>query len=263
MLALISVCFLVVLPFTGLQPLWDTRISAWLLLWLAALPLFFTNASIQYGDAQHWQRVWRLLIFSALVLLPIYLLLAGYSLWLLIDQYGLTSVRLWGVLVCLILSGYSLCYAIGIAVRQSRWTNDFGRINTTMPGMIILVLILTNTPLLYVQKMVAENHVERLLNGTASVTDFYQMYLMHRLGKPGKSALSSLVNDPRFDSLTYAEDLAMGLEENRPSIRLESLPAQSHIKPIPDGLQVPRTRAKRPPLPACGHGSTRGCRARK
>ena len=239
MLALISVCFLVVLPFTGLQPLWDTRISAWLLLWLAALLLFFTNASIQYGDDQHWPGIWRLLILSALVLLPIYLLLAGYSLWLRIDQYGLTSVRVWGVLACLILSGYSLCYAIGIVVKRSSWTIYLGRINATMLGGIIMVLILTNTPFLYVQKIVAENQVERLLNGTASVADFDQRYLMHRLGKPGKSAIKSLVNDPRFNSLAYADDLAEAIEENRPSIRLESLPAQNYIEPIPEGLQVP------------------------
>ena len=241
MLALISVCFLVVLPFTGLQPLWDTRISAWLLLWMAALLLFFTNASIQYGDDQHWARILRLLILSALMLLPVYLLLAGYSLWLRIDQYGLTSARVWGVVVCLILTGYSLCYVLGIALTRRRWTIYLGRINTSMLGVIILVLILTNTPVLNFQKMVAVNQVERLLSGKSSVWDFDLPYLMNQLGTPGKQTLEALVNDPRFNSVPFSDDLARAIEDDEPYAWPKNLPARDYITPLPKGLQVPES----------------------
>lgn len=241
MLALISVCFLAVLPFTGLQPLWDTRVSAWLLLSLASLLLFFTNASIQYGDDQHWPRIWRLLILAAIVLLPIYLLLAGQSLWLRIDQYGLTSVRMWGMLVCLILSGYSLCYAFSVALKRGRWATYLGRINTTMLGVIILVLILTNTPVLNVQKIVANNQVERLLSGKSSIWDFDLPYLMNQLGRPGKQALKALANDPRINSVPLSDDLTRAIEDDTPYAWPKNLPARDYITPLPKGLQAPES----------------------
>lgn len=241
MLALISVCFLMVLPFTGLQPLWDTRISAWLLLWMAALLLFFANASIQYGDDQHWARIWKLLILAALALLPIYLLLAGQSLWLRIDQYGLTSVRVWGVVVCLILSGYSFCYAFSIALKRGHWTIYLGRINTSMLGVIILVLILTNTPVLNFQKMVADNQVERLLSGKSSIRDFDLPYLMHELGRPGKQTLEALVNDPRFNSVPFSDDLTLAIKDNKPYTWKNNLPARNYITLLPEGLQAPES----------------------
>ena len=253
MLALISVCFLLVLPFTGLQPLWNTGISAWILLWLVAFLLFFTNASVQYGNDQHWTGLWRWLIRSALVVLPVYLLLAGYSLWLRIDQYGLTSDRVWGVIVCLILSGYSLCYALGIVLKRGRWTHHLGRINTSMSGVIIVALILANTPFLNVQKMVADNQVERLLNGTTSFDDFDLDYLMHDLGKPGTTALEKLVNDARFNSLAHADDLAEAIKQGAPEIRLQNLSIRNYITPLPEELHVPEK------MYAVLHGELRSC----
>ena len=239
MLAFISICFLMVLPFTGLQPLWDTRISAFILLWLAAFLLFFTNASVQYGSDQSQTAVWRPIIRTALLALPVFLLLAGYALWLRIDQYGLTSDRVWGVIVCLIAGGYAVCYALAIALRRERWTNYLGRINTSMLGVVIAVLALSNTPFLYIQKIVAGNQIERLLSGTTSFNRFDLDYLMHNLGKPGNTALAELVNDARFKALAHADELAAAIAQSNAEIWIENLSVQDYISPIPKGLRAP------------------------
>ncbi len=239
MLAFISLCFLMVLPFTGLQPLWNTKISAFILLWLAAFLLFFTNASVQYGSDQSQTVAWRLLIRTALLALPVFLLLAGYSLWLRIDQYGLTPARVWGVIAGLIAGGYAVCYALAIALRRERWTNYLGRINTSMLGVVIAVLVLSNTPFLFIQKIVANNQVERLLSGTTSVNRFDLDYLMRGLGKPGNTALAELVKDARVEALAHSDELAAAIAQSNAETWLQNLPVQDYISLIPEGLQAP------------------------
>ena len=108
-----------------------------------------------------------------------------------------------------------------------------------MLGVIILVLILTNTPVLNVQKMVAYNQVERLLSGKSSIWDFDLPYLMNQLGTPGKQTLEALVNDPRFNSVPFSDDLARAIEDDKPYAWPKNSPARDYITPLPEGLQVP------------------------
>ncbi len=239
LLALIGVCFLLVLPFTGVQPLWDTNRASLLMLWLVAFLLFFSNAAIQYGDDLQRARVWVLLIRGALIVLPVYLLLTGYALWLRIDQYGWSVARVWGVIVSLVFSGYALCYALGIVAKWNAWTLTLGRINTLMLAVIIGVLMATNTPLLNVSAIVANSQVSRLLGGESVADEFDYRYINNQLGKPGRAAIEAMLEDPRFKTLPDAERLAQAIasidQQGQP---LEFSPAD-HLIRLPAELEVP------------------------
>ena len=168
------------------------------MLWLTAFLLFFTNAAIQYGDDRQRALPWILLTRGALIALPVYLLLTGYSLWLRIDQYGWSVARVWGVIVASVFAGYAVAYAVRIVAKWHAWTLSLGKINTMMLAVIIAVLIVTNTPLLNVSSIVANSQIERLLNGHTSTDEFDYRYINNRLGKPGKEGYPGNVGGAPF-----------------------------------------------------------------
>jgi hypothetical protein len=239
LLALIGVGFLLVLPFTGVQPLWDTNRASLLMLWLVAFLLFFSNAAIQYGDDLQRARVWMLLIRGALIVLPVYLLLTGYALWLRIDQYGWSVTRVWAVIASLVFSGYALCYALGIVAKWNAWTLALGRINTLMLAVIIGVLMVTNTPLLNVSAIVANSQVSRLLSGETVAEDFDYRYINNQLGKPGRRAIEAMLEDPRFKVLPDVERLAQAIASIDPQGRPTAFSPAEHLVRLPAELEVP------------------------
>src|SRR5690606_11783677 len=99
LVAFILVIFLGTLPFTGLENLWDTGYASELLLWLAAVLLFFFNAVVAENDNLAMNAWLRRLVLLAIVLVPINSLLAGWALGLRVEQYGWTVERLWALFV--------------------------------------------------------------------------------------------------------------------------------------------------------------------
>ncbi|WP_051235010.1 DUF4153 domain-containing protein [Marinimicrobium agarilyticum] len=189
----ILVLFLAALPFTGVEPLWDTGFAALLMLSLATVILYFFNAVVAEHEQPFEGLPWlRRLLLLTLVVLPITVFLANWSLGLRIDQYGLTVSRLWGLLVALFIALFSLGYAALILryrtlpiVRIRQW-------NTWVGGALALALILVHTPLLDFHKLSANSQVERLLNGTTAPADFDEDYLRFELGAYGTQALKEL-----------------------------------------------------------------------
>ena len=88
LLSLVSLLFLGALPFTGLEPLWESGGSS-LILWMQALILFFVNAVYQ-DEPDNWPySVWlHRFIYICIAILPVYSVISFYGLSLRIDQYG-------------------------------------------------------------------------------------------------------------------------------------------------------------------------------
>ncbi|MDQ2077793.1 DUF4153 domain-containing protein [Marinimicrobium sp. ABcell2] len=196
LVALILILFLAALPFTGLTPLWDTGFSAALMLWLAAILLYFFNAVTAeheqpFGKSPYLRR----LLIVALLLLPITVLLAGWSLGLRIDQYGITLGRLRGGLVLLFVGLFSFGYAALILLDRGLVLSRFRRWNILVGGALALVLILIHTPVLDLHKWSAQSQVARLESGTTNPEDFDALYLRFNLGAYGTNALRSLQAD--------------------------------------------------------------------
>lgn len=191
--ALMTVLFILTLPFSGLQPVWDTGSSTLILLCLVGLNLFLVNGVFQDGhDSAPYARGLRLLVELSLLCLPVLVVLAGYSTWLRIEQYGLTPQRFMAIPLLLVALLYSLAAVWAVVRRQSVW---LGHLRTSNPPIALfgcVVLVLVHTPLVSPETWSAKHQVQRLLSGRTAVADFDAWTLRYRLGAPGIEQLEWL-----------------------------------------------------------------------
>tara|TARA_B100000446_G_scaffold57436_1_gene53507 strand:+ start:13090 stop:14817 length:1728 start_codon:yes stop_codon:yes gene_type:complete len=199
MLAFVSVMFLFALPFTGLDPLWETGGSN-LILWMQALILFFINAVHQdEPDAQPYQRWVHRFVYSAVALLPIYSLISFYGLSLRIDQYGWSVARCWAFLLWSVFAGFSFSYLWGIVRLKDRWLEQLSSVNIRMGVVVLCLMLLVNSPVLDFRKITVNSQLSRLDNAETSLNDFDYRYFRRQLAGPGYLALQELKREVRDD----------------------------------------------------------------
>ncbi len=195
MLVLVSALFLVTLPFTGLEPLWQSGGST-LILWMLALMLFFVNSVYQaQTEATVYPRWLHRLIYSGLALMPLYSLVSAYGLYLRVEQYGWSVSRCWAVLIWLLLSLFSLGYFWQILRRRDHWLIGLCKVNVPMGKIVLLAMLLVNSPLLNFLQISADSQMARLEQGKVTISDFDFSYFRHQLAGPGYQALQQIKAD--------------------------------------------------------------------
>ena len=129
--ALLALMFVLTLPFTGLEAI-SQRVSAAGLMSTLTLLLLLLMAIVRepQKEALPYPGALRYLIKCSLIVAPIYMLIAGWSLWVRIQQYGWTPERLYGVLVVVVLLVWSFGYLASILRR--------GRNPLELQGLVIL-----------------------------------------------------------------------------------------------------------------------------
>ena len=133
LMTLIAAGFLATLVFTGVQPLWDTQFATALLLIAFGALVVLLNAAYQDGhDERATPRVLRYPgSFAALALVPL-AALAGYALFLRIEQYGWTADRIYASACALVAAFYAAGYALsrpsGAILAQANRAVEFLRI---------------------------------------------------------------------------------------------------------------------------------------
>jgi len=120
LIVLIAAGFLVSLFFTGLGPLWKTKIGTSMLLVAAAWLVVLINAAYQDGDAiRKPVKLLRLAgSLGGLLLVPM-VALAGYAVYLRIAQYGWTAERIEAVACVIVAAAFATGYAIAALWRMS------------------------------------------------------------------------------------------------------------------------------------------------
>ena len=193
--ALVAVVFVAALPFTGLEPLWNTRRAAWILLSSAALLVILVNAAHQDGSPERrGPFVLRLAgAAAAAVLLPL-AIIAGYALALRIGQHGWTPDRIVGVACAAILASYGSGYAWALLRRQPyQWI--FERTNVACALAIVAVLLALYTPLADPGRISTADQVARLESGKVSPEQFDFAFLRFGAGRYGKEALEAMAQE--------------------------------------------------------------------
>lgn len=189
--SLILVLFVLTLAGTGIQPLWNTRYATPLILVLQMAVVTLTNAAWQDGEqAAPSTRAIAWLIRASLLLLPVLSMLAAWSLWLRVDQYGWTEDRFWATFITATMGLYALAYAY--SATRSDWLPTLGQLNTKLALALIAALLLTCSPLLDPKSIVASNQVQRLLTGQIEAERFDYNLLRFDLGRAGHAALLQL-----------------------------------------------------------------------
>lgn len=190
---LIIVLFLICLPFSGLEPLWKTKKASAILFCLISVHLFFVNGVFQDGRQQlGYLPLLRRLLNASLLGLPILAAIACYSLWLRIEQYGLTPWRVLGAALLVVIFAHALALAVAVLRRGSDWLSSLQRSNPPIALGVVLLLVLLQTPLLNPLELSASNQYQRLLAGRVSVEQVDLSTLKFSLGEPGKRYLAQI-----------------------------------------------------------------------
>lgn len=188
-LVLVSILFLCALPFSGLNPLWDSGGSS-LILWMQALMLFFVNAVYQDDPQQRPYGIWlHRFIYFGIALLPIYSIISFYGLSLRIEQYGWTTTRCWAYLIWFLLALFPVGYWWGIAKKRDEWVQQLSRVNVAVGLIVLTLMLLINSPLLDFRKIVAADQLQRLADNKTTIEDFDIRYFRRHLARPGYEGL--------------------------------------------------------------------------
>lgn len=194
LLTLITLVFVVALPFTGLEKLWDTGFATSLLLTVIGLNVLFLSAVHADGDQPApYTRWFRWIMVPGLLSLPVYAGLASYALYLRVDQYGWSEQRVLAALICLVLGAYAVGYAVSLVRPRSQpWLPWLGKANAVVAVVIITLGILVNTPVLDPARITVDNQLSRLQQGVIDAENFDYMQLRFKTGRYGRDALAQL-----------------------------------------------------------------------
>lgn len=206
MAVLIALLFAASLPLTGLQPIWNTGYSTPILLTLTLTLLFLVNGVFQDGQGPAPYPRWlQAIINASLLLMPVFALLSAYSLYLRIDQYGLTPERVWSLVIIGVVLAYGLSYSLTVLQGRQPWLGGIRRINQWLALMVACLILLLHLPLLNPLWLSAHNQYQRLVSGEVPVGQFDFGLLKFKLGQPGLAYLEQLRGQLSNDSTFTGE----------------------------------------------------------
>lgn len=187
-----AVAWVLALPFTGVQKLFDTGAAAFYLLWFGTLAIVFVNAAFQDGrDAPGYPR-WlaTAMQWAWLAVLPL-TLLAGWALWQRIAQHGWTVDRIWAAVVWALIAMHALGYAASV-VRRRGWMRTVPSTNIAATLVEIILIVALISPLADVQRLTVASQVARLQAGIVAPAQFDWNLLARETGAYGIAALKAL-----------------------------------------------------------------------
>ena len=195
LMTLIAVGFLAVLPGTGLEPLWATGSATALLLASACVLVILINATYQHGEQESGPPLALRLSarIAALALAPI-VAIAGYSIWLRIDQHGLTPERVIGASFVLVAALYAAGYVIA-ALWPGRWMKPLEFTNVLAGLAISAVVMALLTPLADPARISVDDQLRRLKSGLIAPDKFDYNFLRYEAARYGADALTALAKD--------------------------------------------------------------------
>lgn len=229
--------FLLALPFTGLDGLWETRSATAMVLSAAAALIVLINTAYQDGRADNLPPVvLRYGVRAASVLIAPLIVLAACGLGLRIGQHGLTPDRIIAAACTLVGAVYGAGYLLA-AVKPGGWMKPLELTNVVAALLAVLVILALFNPLADPARLAVQDQVARLQRGAVSVDTFDYDFLRFESGKAGETALRRLAasTNPRIARNARAAqarpwpsgDTAQGLQERKAAIRLKAVDGQS------------------------------------
>jgi hypothetical protein len=244
LMALFAIAFLVTLVFTGLTPLWATGQATPMLITAGAVLVVLINAAYQDGDEERTPgTVLKLAVrLASLALVPV-ALISFYSVWLRVQQYGLTPDRVIALAFAAVGSIYAVGYAVA-ALWPGRWMQPLQITNIIAAVAWVAVVAGMLTPLADPYRLSVENQVNRLKSGHTSLATFDFDFLKFDAGRYGELALAALANDKTSATVSAAAEAAMkrtgrvtDTVKDAPPMTQEELSAG--IKVFPAGATLP------------------------
>ena len=199
LVALLALMFILTLPFTGLEAI-SQRVSAAGLMSTLTLLLLLLMAIVREPQKEvlPYPGALRYLIKCSLIVAPIYMLIAGWSLWVRIQQYGWTPERLYGVLVVVVLLVWSFGYLASILRRGRNPLELQGPVILGVSLLALGLLVLLSSPVIDAWRISVNSHMGLYHSGKIK-PDQVSLYMLDHSGKPGRAALEVLQKDVAFN----------------------------------------------------------------
>ena len=220
LVALLALMFILTLPFTGLEAI-SQRVSAAGLMSTLTLLLLLLIAIVRepQKEALPYPGALRYLIKCSLIVAPIYMLIAGWSLWVRIQQYGWTPERLYGVLVVVVLLVWSFGYLASILRRGRNPLELQGPVILGVSLLALGLLVLLSSPVIDAWRISVNSHM-RLYHSGKIKPDQVSLYMLDHSGKPGRAALEALQKDVAFNQDSkHRRDLNSLLQGRRDPVK--------------------------------------------
>jgi hypothetical protein len=239
------VLFVLALPFTGLQPLWDkTSSTTPILLGAIAGAFFLTNAVI--GNSAEEEVKGRALRLSAMalgaVMAPL-AIVAALSTWLRINQHGFTPERLWALVFVLVVLAVAIAYLWVLVRGRFAWADRVRPANVRLALGICALALLLATPLINFGAISTRDQVGRLQSGGIAPDKFDWAALRFDFGPSGRRALEQLQRQgpPQVRRLAAqalrAKERWTLTEQTAVAARAEQI--QRTIRVLPEPVPVP------------------------
>ncbi|WP_233503503.1 DUF4153 domain-containing protein [Sphingomonas psychrotolerans] len=193
-LAVGLVLFVLALPFTGLNALWEaTKSTTPILLFCVVGALILANAVI--GNAPGQERRFPLLRYGAMALAAVMLplaVLAAVAISLRTGQYGFTPERLWAVVFVAIACLWAAAYLVALVRGRRDWAARVRPLNLALAFVVCGVALVLATPLVSFNAISTRDQLARLESGKVTPEQFDWRALAFDFGQPGRTALKKL-----------------------------------------------------------------------
>ena len=244
-LAVGLVLFVLALPFTGLNALWEaTSATTPILLFCVVGALILANAVI--GKAPEQERRFPLLRYGAMglgvVMLPL-AVLAAIAIGLRVGQYGFTPERLWAIVFVGIACLWGAAYLVALALGRLDWSRRVRPMNLVLAFVVCGVALVLATPLVSFNAISTRDQVARLESGKVTPDQFDWRALAFDFGAPGRAALKKLQasNDPAIKARANEVAKAEGRWEIKDTSQETQQRAEvvANIRVLPKGSALP------------------------
>lgn len=193
-LALGLVLFVLALPVTGLQPLWDqTQATTPILLVCILGAVLLANAVIG-NDSEEEARsaALRYAAIGLALVMPPLAFVAAVSTGKRIGQYGLTPDRMWACVFVFAATAFALAYLHALARGRAGWPEALRRANVRVATGLCLLAIFLALPIVSFGAISTRDQVARLESGRVPPDRFDWAAMRFDFGPSGRAALERL-----------------------------------------------------------------------
>ncbi|MBS9716980.1 DUF4153 domain-containing protein [Pseudohalocynthiibacter aestuariivivens] len=184
--------FVLALPLQGLSGLFAGLSAAATLLAIAVAAVTLVSTALEKEDADAVEGFVMLGSVRLLSLMtPIIVALAGYAVWLRVDQYGWTPDRLALATVVVLMQTYAVAYAVSVILRHN-WMIHIRRANTYIALLLIALAALWLTPVLNPERISTNNQIARFEAGRTDVETLDVWAIGREWGHAGAAGLRRL-----------------------------------------------------------------------
>ncbi|MBA4805164.1 MAG: DUF4153 domain-containing protein [Brevundimonas sp.] len=240
--------FVLALPFTGLQGLWDTGSGTSLVLAAVAALIVLIGAAYQDGRPENRPPLpVRLAVQVGSLLLAPLVVIAFFGLALRIGQHGLTPDRIIALACALVGAVFAAGYgwaSLRTLLRKGEWMRPLEP--TTLAGAVVAftLIVALFSPLLDPARLSVADQVARLQRGAVTPDAFDYAFLRFESGRAGRRALAALErsSDPEIARRAARALAATARWNDRPVTEPHRTPVYSVFpagRVLPEGFSGP------------------------